>query len=144
MAESLYALELNQLVVDIGRSLLQFVDETWPWTARGAAERRNRIAELAQRQREHVAEIVELLYERDAEVLFGTYPVTYTDLHYVELDYLMSQLVDNQTSLLGEIEATAKLCSSDSEVVALLDRIASGERAILNELKSLATDTIGA
>lgn len=144
MANSLHSLELNQLVVDMGRSLLQYVDESWPWTAQESAARRQTLAELATRQRDHVAEIVELLNQRGSEVVFGTYPVTYTDLHYVELDYLISQLIENETALIGQIEATATLCEQDAELVALLDRVASGERAVLNELKSLATDTVGA
>jgi hypothetical protein len=131
--------QLNQLVINLGRSLLQYVGETWPWVPVGAEVERSIILQLVERQQRNVARLVDLLDERHWTIHMGVYPLKYGDLHYVALDYLLSELVAGQQSLISDVEHTLALSSAqgDSATTALLGEILAEEREILERLQEL-------
>lgn len=128
---------LNQLLINLGRSLLQYVGEAWPWTSDPNAPERKTINELVLRQQAQIIKLADLLAERDWPVDFGAYPTEYTDLHYVALDYLTSQLIENEDGLISDLEKSIQACSDDPEVVELLKRILDEQREIVRALKDL-------
>jgi hypothetical protein len=130
--------DLNDLLVDLGRSLLQYVGECWPWVPADAARAQADIERLVARQRENVARLTELLIRRNGAIDFGTFPTEYTDLHYVALDYLLELLITAEESLVAEVERARALCD-DAEAAALLDDILVDERDIVAELRRLAS-----
>lgn len=130
--------DLNRLVVDLGRSLLQYVGESWPWVPGDAARAEEALQRLVQRQRESVARLTELLIRRNGSIDFGTFPTEYTDLHYVALDYLLEQLIESEQGLVAEVEHARAGCD-DAEASPLLDEILADERGILEELRQLAS-----
>ncbi len=132
--------ELNTLLINIGRSLLQYVGECWPWSAADAQDEQRIIRELMQRQQNHIVWLTDLLAARRTPIDFGTFPTEYTDLHYVALGFLLDQLVTAQEMLVDGVDDTLKFCSDDREAVAYLEQIAAGERHILDELKKLAAN----
>lgn len=128
---------LNQLLVNLGRSLLQYVGEAWPWTSHDHTRERKTIEELVSRQQAQIARLVNWLAARDGAVEFGAFPTEYTDLHYVALDYLISQLIENETALIGDLEQTVQACSDDPEADELLKQILEEQRAIVQALQGL-------
>jgi hypothetical protein len=129
--------KLNDLLVDLGRSLLQYADESWPWakTAEAAAERTVRAA--AAEQRDHVAQLADLLADRNWTIDFGGYPTDYTDLHFLSLDFFLPRLADAQAALVSELDDAVHGCIDDPEAVALLQEVLDGERQIAEQLKTL-------
>lgn len=136
MAAITHDAKLNDLLVDLGRSLLQYADESWPWSHAPAHEREARA--LAARQREHVARLAELLAARGWSIDFGNYPTDYTDLHFLSLAFFLPRLADAQAALVAELDEAAHSCADDPEVVVLLKDVLTGEREIAAGLKSLA------
>ena len=127
---------LNDLLIDVGRSLLQYTSECWPWSAVGEDETQRRWTGWPPSSGTWWG-LADLLAERGHAIDFGTYPTEYTSLHYVAVDYLLSQLVANQQSVLTECEAVAAGASGDDEAKSLLDDIVLSERKHLDELRAL-------
>ena len=138
MAETAINSNLNTLLINLTRSLLQYVGEASPWSQDGAETEQRTIDDLVARQRAQVAALTEFLSARNWPIDFGSYPTEYTDLHYVALDYLLSQVIDNEESLVGDLEGLLETCADDAEVVSLLEPILAEQRAIVSKLKELA------
>lgn len=129
--------KLNEILVDLGRSLLQYVSESSPWAADAA--RADSVQELAALQRSHVARIVELLNERRWPVDSGTYPTEYTDYHFLSLEYFLPRLEVSQAALVAELDEAVHTCVDDTVAVQLLTEILRGEQQILQSLQALTT-----
>lgn len=129
---------LNDLVVDLGRSLLQYAQEAWPWTSATDSDALHDVVNrVAREQQESVRELAEFLDAAGVPVDFGVYPFEYTSLHYVSLRYLLDQLVVNAEALTQECQAAAREAADDPEIGPLLARVAAREAAGLAELRAL-------
>jgi hypothetical protein len=130
---------LNQVLIELGRSLLMYVQEAWPWTSKDGVAEQKEIAQLAQRRREHVADLVELLISREAAIEFGVYPVEFTDLHYIALDYLLTLLVESEQQVADCIaKAIRNSAAADPEASHVLEEILTGEKDTIARLQDLA------
>lgn len=129
---------LNDLLIDLGRSLLQYVGESWPWTSADEAAEQAQIDALVAEQRESVRTLTELLAARGHLIDPGSYPTEYTSLHYVALDYLLSQLVEEQQELADECADVAAEGADDSQAAALLKQIAEQAGDHLQRLRQIA------
>ena len=127
-------MELNALLVNLYRSLLQYVAECRPWTD---AEHEAVVNQLADRQREDVRVLVDFLVDCDMEIDFGTYPTEYTDLHYLSLEILIRRLVDNQQSLVTVVNQTAAWLNGDDQAAELIRCIGESQNGILQDLQSM-------
>lgn len=133
---------LNDLLIDLLRSLIQYANEAWPWTADEAAVKAHGvIEEIGAEQRRSVQQIVNLLDERRHPVDFGVYPDEYTSLHYVSLDYLLDQLLVNQRALVEECDRVARDCRHDPEAASLAESLHEREQKSLSRLQELRATT---
>ena len=129
---------LNGLLIDVGRSFLQYVGECWPWTVDSASETRQLINELVGLQSENVARLADYLDSVGHTIDFGTFPTEYTDKHFVALDYLIDLLVENQRNVIAEVEAVSASFDQSSDVSWLLDSTLAIESNILDSLGVIA------
>ena len=132
--------DLNRLLIDLGRSLLQYVGECWPWTS-STSSAQTKLEGLVEQQRAGVGKLFELLNHRGYTVDFGAYPTEYTDLHYCALSFLLKELIEEASESSQEIASIRATCAGDPEAAALLDELAADERKLLGELKALAGST---
>ena len=137
MARIQHNAKLNQLVVDLGRSLLQFVGEVSPWTPANAAATRDAVARLVSQQQRDVTRLTDLLVARGCPIDFGMYPADFTDLHFVSLKSLLPRVIASQEALVAELDEAAHTCIDDPEAVMILGEVLSSERAGTEELKTL-------
>jgi hypothetical protein len=138
MAEFISIHRLNDLLIDLGRSLLQYVGESWPWTGHDGVEEQAAINALVAEQKASARDLAALLVDRGHFIDPGSYPTAYTSLHYVALDYLLQQLALDQRQLADECAAVAAEADYDLEAGPLLARIASQAAAHLKTLEELA------
>ncbi len=89
---------LNNVLIAMARSFLQYVSESWPWVPGGAAAAtvEEQVRMIAAQQRQGVGDLVELLTEREHFIDFGSYPTEYTDLQFLSLEALMESLINSQ------------------------------------------------
>ena len=130
---------VNDLLIDMGRSLLQYVGESWPWTGADAAGEKEVIDRLVAEQRQSVGRLAELLSRRGQVVNYGTYPTNYTSLHFVALDYLLDQLLAEQQELVVATDRIADIAFAqvDPEATELLAEIRDEAARHLRELEQL-------
>jgi len=126
--------KLNDLVIDLGRNLLQYSHEGDAWTADAAVEQR--LAGWASAQQADVGRIVDVLATRGWPIDLGTYPTDFTDLQFLSLDYLLPKILMNQERLVGELDEAVHTCVDDPEAVDLLREVAANERKIAGELQT--------
>lgn len=128
---------LNDLLIDMGRSLLQYTSEASLWASSDEEDVEESVERMAAEQRDVVAALADLLAARGHAIDFGTYPTEYTSLHYVAIDFLLSQLVANQRSVLAQCEAIERAAAEDDEARSLLQDIVISERRHLEELQAI-------
>jgi hypothetical protein len=138
MAEIQHNARLNGFVISLGRSLLQYADECWPWIDSSEAELQTVLHRLAELQRQAVAALVELLDQREWPIDFGAYPNDYGDLHFVSLDYLLSLLVAGEQANVADLDEAVHACADDPRAVAVLREVLTTEQKILERLQSAA------
>lgn len=125
---------LNDLLVAIYRSLVQYADEVSPWASDKAAQLQQEVTALALRQRADVGRLTELLTARDEAVDFSFFPHEFTSLHFVSLDYLAGRLVECQRQLVQRLESSADQLAADPQAQALVQKIAASQREGLVQL----------
>ena len=130
---------INEVLIGLGRSFLQYVAESWPWVDESDRTIEEQVQVLAARQRQDVGELVQLLIGREWPIDFGTFPTEYTDLHFISLSTLFDWLQNGQRQIADRLAGTAKSLrdSSDDQGTALIEAIAVRQNDIGVSLKEL-------
>lgn len=133
---------LNNVLIQMARSFLQYVAECSPWVRMESASIGDQVNVLAERQRQDVSEIVALLSSREHFIDFGSFPTEYTDQQFLALQTLMSRLSSSQTRILNFIRtAIVSLQSNgDSEGADLLTVLEMHERDILKAFSEITPE----
>ncbi|MDZ4684074.1 MAG: hypothetical protein SH850_03235 [Planctomycetaceae bacterium] len=139
MAAITHDAKLNDLLVDLGRSLLQYAGESWPWAPAAEATAEGEVRGLAAQQRENVSQLADLLADRGWPIDFGGYPTDYTDLHFLSLDFFLPRLAAAQAAVVGELDEAVHSCIDDPAAVELLRDVLTGERDIAERLNALVS-----
>jgi hypothetical protein len=130
---------LNNVLIDMARSFLQYVAESWPWVDAQVQSIEQQVIVVAARQRQDVAEIVTLLTSREHFIDFGSFPTEYTDLQFIALDALFDGLNRSQASVLHSL-ATAIVdarATGDNEAADLLTAIRIRQQDAATALQEL-------
>ena len=136
--------KLNQLLIDIGRSLLQYVGHCSSWSSRSQAGLEQEFAKLVEIQQQHVGQISALLTDRRWTIDFGGFPASFTDLHFLSLKYLLKLILKNQDAVISELEEASHTSVHDPEASALIGEILKSEQQITQQLKELSAASAGA
>jgi hypothetical protein len=129
--------EINDLVIELHRSLAQYTAESWPWTSSRDQPIKEAVMDLVARQRQDVAKLVEFLRGRRHRIDFGIYPHAYTGYHYVSLNYLFSKLIEHQQKLVDLLEEAAGRFSDDPEAAKIVGEVAASQREGMVRLLSV-------
>lgn len=130
---------LNNTLIQMACSFLQYVGESWPWVSTESNSIEPQIKVLASRQRQDVSEIVDLLTAREHFIDFGSFPTEYTDQQFLALQTLIIRLKTSQTLICERIALSVESLQTagDSEATKLLRTVESHERDILKALSEV-------
>jgi hypothetical protein len=139
---------LNRLIPRLYRSLLQYTVECWPWTPSaespdGKSLEQQAIEQMAARQQQFVARLVDLLSRRGVVVDFDNYP-DLSELHYVALDFLLGRLIADEQRLVSELEAVRGATQGDPPAATLIVELLAAEKDNLARLRNLAAKAAAA
>lgn len=134
-----YHAVLNRLVIELDCSLLQYVGESSPWMEEGDMERQTMILRLVEQESAVVRQVIDFLASRRWPVEYGTYPTDYTDLQYLSLDFLLTQLVDHAEKNCARIASCQEQMTVDAEITALLNTLLTVQQSISDALRRLAS-----
>lgn len=104
------AARLQALVKSEGRSLLQYVSDSFPWTAAHDEKVRDAVLGFARAEAEALARLVRHLQKQHVAVPnLRSYPMSFTTVNFVSLGYLLPRLADEQKTHIAQVE---RLCNS--------------------------------
>ncbi len=128
---------LNQALTTLYRSLPMFIGEVRPYTHSGDEKATQLLANIVGDQKHYSEKIAELILDLNGAPSPGQYPMIYTDLHLLSLDYLMTEVAEQQhrdVVTLAECAADAK---NDQRARKLLEEVLGNARGHLESLEEL-------
>lgn len=130
---------LNNVLIGMARSFLQYVAEGWPWVSSEAQAIEDQVLVIAQRQRQDVADIANFLTEREHYIDFGSFPTEYTDLQFLALGALFDKLHNSQALVIASIESAVNELNAegDTAAVQLLKAVEIRQKEAAAALKDL-------
>lgn len=133
------SLTLFTRLISMGSSsLLQYVSESFPWTADPGHAALNAMLSVAQEERDEVTRFTRILQKkRLRQPPMGAYPSHFTTINFCSLDYILPKLVAEHEKEIAEIESTLHLVE-DEEVGKLAAGYLDMKRRHLQTLKDLA------
>jgi hypothetical protein len=106
---------LNEILVILHRSLPAYLSHAAPWVAFGEEESHRVLARVVTEREDHVHRLSELLDARRHVINRGEFPMDFTSLHDVSLDFLIKQLIHEERQNVARIEACERRLTGDRE-----------------------------
>lgn len=133
---------LNNVLIQMARSFLQYVDEGSPWVGPESASTERQVHVLAERQRQSVGKIAELLNSREHFIDFGSFPTEYTDQQFLSLQALMKGLKSSQELVCARLRQAAESLrtAGDAAATELLTTLETFERETLTALNEISAE----
>lgn len=130
---------LNELFRTVYRSLPMYLKSAPPWSDPAHQAAREALDNIICDQQQTSQRIGEAILDRDGAVIPGDFPMVYTGINDVSIDYLLAHLFQQQHELVSDIEAiVAQLQQTpDGDARELAEETLGSERAHLETLESL-------
>jgi hypothetical protein len=120
------------------RSLLQYLSESFPWTAPEYQDAVSQLGRLAEEERTGIARIARFLQRRHVPLPYlGAFPEEFTSINFIGLDYALARLVKRQRRAIAEWEADLRRLT-EPEARALVEELLAEKQRHLKELEALA------
>lgn len=129
---------LNRLLVIHHRSLPMYLGYAMPYPLRGDERARGVLNEIVESQKEMVERIGRLIVERGGNVEHGEFPMYFTGLHDLSLEYLVKRMIADQRRDIASIEQCVVQLHSDPLGKALAEEALGAAKAHLDALEELA------
>jgi hypothetical protein len=121
-------------------SLLQYIRDAFPWTAVGEEATWGRLRQTADEDGRAVAALGRFLGRRRIPLPYvGQYPVDFTSINFVALDWLLPRLAEAQRHEVTALEADVKR-ATDPDACAELQRLLDVKRQHLAALEAPAAN----
>lgn len=134
-----YAL-LADIVQRESRSLLQYVNDSFPWITPEERNLLTQIRTMSEEEKRGVADLLRFLQRSHQPPPYvGNYSATFTSLSFVSLDHLIPLLATHERDDLRRLERGFGSIS-DPEAKEVLQKIVEKKRRHLDSLQSLAAN----
>jgi len=129
---------LEALVRRLGRSLLQYLSEAYPWTTTSDSPILSEVKRMAEEERDLAAKLSRFLAMRRHTVAYlGAFPSSFTTLNFVALEFVLPKLVQFERSSLEALEKDLAALK-DQEARKQAENILTLQQRHLHELEALA------
>jgi hypothetical protein len=128
---------LNQLFAIENRTLPTYLADACPWTHPGDESATTALTHILADQQAMVGRLGELIDARGGRVDRGSFPMEYTDMNLLSLDFLLLEMIRCQKRDLVDIERIVAGLGTDREARELAEEVLGSERAHLEALEDL-------
>jgi ferritin-like metal-binding protein YciE len=128
---------LNRLYIIENRSLAMYMVDSCPWTHSGDEKASQVIAHIVADQKAMSQRLADLIDAREGRLHNGSFPMQFTDLNMVSLDYLVGELARLLRQDIEAIRACVEKLDGDREAKELAEEILGAEQAHLEALEDL-------
>jgi hypothetical protein len=130
---------LRDIVRREGRSLLQYVEEAYPWAGPDETAPLAQLRKLVADECEMIGRLIDLLARRcHSYPYLGSYPNWFTTINFISFDHLLPMLVDCEARSLGELECAIPEIT-DTEALGVVQELVDMKRRHLDLLKKMAS-----
>lgn len=133
---------LNRILAVLNRSLPMYLANADPWTQAGDEQAAKVLARIVQDQRRDVNRLAELIIDQSAHVRPGQWPMEFTDLNFLSLDYLLQELLRHQKLDIAQLERCVALLAHNRQARELAEEILGSEKAHLEALEDLSHQSV--
>jgi hypothetical protein len=131
---------LNRLLVIEYRSLPMYLLDATPWTHPGDGKATAALRSIVATQRALAQRLADAIMNRGGTVEKGEYPMDFTELNFLSLDYLMKELVRYEKQQVTQVERIASRML-DPEARELALEVLGAEKAHVEMLQEFAGQT---
>ena len=134
------SLTLFKRLISMGSSsLLQYVSESFPWSADPAHTAVNQVLAIAHEERDEVARFTRILQKKHVRLpSLGAYPSHFTTINFCSLDFMLPKLIAEHEKEIAEIESRLH-SAEDEEIKKLAAGYLGMKRRHLQSLTGLAS-----
>jgi hypothetical protein len=129
---------LNRLLVLHHRSLPAYLGYAIPWLHRDNGAALEALQAIAADHRALVDRLGELILNGNGVVAYGQFPLRYSALHDLSLDYLVQRLIEFERQLIGQISECADQLRMTPAAQAVALEALGEAKAHLQSLEELA------
>jgi rubrerythrin len=121
-----------------GRSLLQYVSESFPWTTPNEQEALACLQTMVREELQTTGTLSQFFARREHTVPYlGSFPASFTTINFVSLDHLLPLLAEAERQSLEQLERDLTRVA-DMEAKDLIQQMVEMKRRHLTTLKTLA------
>jgi hypothetical protein len=132
---------LQDLVRKEGRSLLQYVSESFPWTTQKNHHVLPVLFEMTKEEQEGAAAVVKLLLKNRARPPYlGAYPMSFTTINYMSLDFLLPYLIDFEKRRSADLDKDLAVVHDDEAKHLLQTLLQMKQRHLATLISLTATE----
>ncbi len=129
---------LNRLSVAHHRSLPVYLQYAPPWINRDAEEVKLVLEQIVSDQEATVDRVSTMIQDAGEDVDPGEFPIEFTGLHDLSLDYLLSRMVKGQREIVSVCEQAVSELAADALAQAVAQEAVGAAKAHLDSLLELA------
>jgi hypothetical protein len=133
---------LNRILAVLNRSLPMYLADADPWTSAGDEQAAKVLARIVEDQRRDVNRLAERIIGKAAHVEPGHWPMEFTDLNFLSLDFLLLELLRHQKQDVAQIERCVALLARDRQARELAEEVLGSEKAHLDALEDLSRQSV--
>lgn len=128
---------LNRLLIFHHRSLPMYLHYATPYAGRADQRAVEVLRQIVASQEEMVDRIGELIIERSGRIQHGEFPMYFTGLHDLSLDYLVQRMIAEQHRDIASIEQCVERLEGDPLGRALAEEALGAAKGHLDSLEEL-------
>ena len=128
---------LARLFLVVYRSLPMYLVDAIPWTHPSNERAQQALSGIVADERLYAQRIADLILRHRGRIETGDFPMEFTDLNLLSLDFLLTEMVRCQRRDIGLIERCVADLAGDAEARALAQEILGNARGHLETLQEL-------
>jgi hypothetical protein len=128
---------LNEMLQILCRSLPMYLRDARPWSRRDQRQAQTAIDSLVADQQMYAERLAQHILEEDGRPDPGVFPIEFTAIHDLALDYLLQEVVERQRHDLAVLRRCAAELAPLPAVRALAEEIVGNTQGYLEILEGL-------
>lgn len=132
---------LNDCLAAECRSIVGHLSDSQPFVSWLGVTDQQVVRQIIADENRHERDLAELIDNLDGVPLSDTPATDVAGVHYLDLRYLLSRIIEDKRRLLRTYEAASPRVGGDKEAAALIARITDDERRHLSELERIGRAT---
>lgn len=129
---------LNQVLTIEYRSMPMYLHDADPWARSSDESARETLANIIADQLQMSQKVAAFLQDMGEAATPGEFPMEFTDLHFLSLDFLLHELLGYQKAAIAGLETCVAGLAHDREAQDLAAEALGMERAHLEAIEQIA------